>query len=151
MDRAKHTLNRPETNSSLSLKICVIGTLVCSFCICTIPISLRGKISASLDLATTVDKQLFFVCLSVRQEDTLVVICSQRLYCLFGITVQSSSVPFKTALCRKLGLARLVASSKIRFTVLSVSGNADYTENNRRILVRSHKRACKRVVPRKFV
>ena len=41
-----------------------------------------------------------------------------------------------------LGLTGLIAFAEIHFLqVLSVSGNADATKNNRRIIVRSYERA----------
>ena len=59
---------------------------------------------------------VLFICLLARQEDTKVVIYMQNLYCLFDITVHLSSVPFKTTLCRMLGLIGLVAITEIHFT-----------------------------------
>ena len=44
------------------------------------------------------------------------VICTQNLYYLFDISVQSSRIPFKTTLCRMLGLIGLVAFAEIHFT-----------------------------------
>ena len=58
---------------------------------------------------------VLFVCLLVRQEDTSVVIYTQSLYYLFDITVNLSSVPFKTTLCQMLGLIGLNAFAEIHF------------------------------------
>ena len=69
------------------------------------------------------------------------MIYTQSLYNLFDITVHLSSFPFKTTLCRMLGLIGLVAFAEIILQVLSVSGNADKTKNNRRIFARSYERA----------
>ena len=43
------------------------------------------------------------------------VICSQSLYYFFVIIVHSSSVTFKTKLCRMSGLIELAASAGLQF------------------------------------
>ena len=43
------------------------------------------------------------------------VICSQSLSCFFDIAALSSSVPYKTKLCRMLGLVGLAASTGMHF------------------------------------
>ena len=63
------------------------------------------------------------------------VICTQSLYRSFDVTPQSSSVPFKTTLCRMLGLVGLAAFAEIHFsgyrfrempTTLKITGESSY-------------------------
>ena len=140
MDRGKYEPNR--WNASFSFKICVMWTFVCFFFICTIPFSFGGKFFGRVvSRSGNHGRQpvVLFVCLLVRQEDTLVVICTQSLYYLFNIAVQSSSVPFKTVLCRMLGLVGLVASAEIHFpgyrfrkmpTTLKITSVSSYVTTN---------------------